>query len=88
MSNFSIIPDVLSASESNITHEQTIFWKFSDLYHPLHGWLSSIVCIFGILSNFLNIIVLTRRNMVNKHFEIIFILSNLWNNFCCCKDIF
>ncbi|XP_042143108.1 G-protein coupled receptor dmsr-1-like [Ixodes scapularis] len=31
----------------------------------LHGYLSMTVCIFGIVANVLNIIVLTRRNMVS-----------------------
>ena len=67
MFNFSFIPDAI-VLESNID-EKSIFWKFSDLYHPIHGWLSSIVCTFGIILNFLNIIVLTRRNMVNISFQ-------------------
>ena len=64
MYNFSFMAGI-TILESNITEEQSIFWKFSDFYHPIHGWLSTIACTFGIILNFLNIIVLTRRNMVN-----------------------
>ena len=39
-------------------------WEFSNSYRPIHGWLSTFVCLFGIPSNLLNIIVLTRPNMV------------------------
>ena len=42
-----------------------IFWKFSDSYHNTHGWLASAVLIIGLISNVLNIMVLTRSNMVN-----------------------
>ena len=41
-----------------------LFWTFSNAYRPIHGWLSTIVCLFGIPSNLINIIVLTRPNMV------------------------
>jgi hypothetical protein len=42
-----------------------IFWKFSDLYHTTHGWLASVVLTIGLISSILNIMVLTRSNMVN-----------------------
>ena len=35
-------------------------------YQRYHGYLASIVCIFGIIANTLNIIVLTRPNMVSS----------------------
>jgi hypothetical protein len=44
--------------------ETNLFWTFSNAYRPIHGWLSTVVCLFGIPSNLLNIIVLTRPNMV------------------------
>lgn len=34
-------------------------------YQPIHGYLASVVCVFGILANILNIIVLTRKNMIS-----------------------
>ncbi|KAL7645233.1 UNVERIFIED_CONTAM: hypothetical protein RMT77_003619 [Armadillidium vulgare] len=39
---------------------------FRDGYQIIHGYLSLIVCILGGLSNALNIIILTRREMVNS----------------------
>lgn len=46
--------------------ENTIYWRFSNVYRPIHGWLSTGVCLFGIPSNLLNIIVLTRPNMITS----------------------
>lgn len=40
--------------------------RFSSAYRPIHGWLSTFVCLFGIPSNLLNIIVLTRPNMITS----------------------
>jgi G protein-coupled receptor 139 len=36
---------------------------FSNWYKPIHGYLAAIVCVFGVVANILNIIVLTRKNM-------------------------
>ena len=33
---------------------------FRQIYLPFHGWISVFVCLFGIIANILNIIVLTR----------------------------
>ncbi|XKL63123.1 hypothetical protein PGB90_005487 [Kerria lacca] len=38
--------------------------SFSMAYRQIHGYFSFFVCIIGVLSNILNIIVLTRREMV------------------------
>jgi len=38
---------------------------FHDWYQHYHGYLASIVCVFGIIANALNIVVLTRRNMIS-----------------------
>lgn len=35
-------------------------------YKPIHGYLAAIVCVFGVIANVLNIIVLTRKNMVSS----------------------
>ena len=37
---------------------------FQDNYGRIHGYVSDVVCIFGVLSNILNVIVLTRRHMI------------------------
>lgn len=39
------------------------FREFSLAYREIHGYLSFFICIVGVLSNILNIIVLTRREM-------------------------
>ncbi|CAH1783972.1 unnamed protein product [Owenia fusiformis] len=39
---------------------------FNDWYTGIHGHLSVFVCILGIVANILNIIVLTRKNMINS----------------------
>jgi len=38
---------------------------FHDWYQRYHGYLASVVCVFGIVANALNIVVLTRRNMIS-----------------------
>lgn len=48
--------------------------KISASYQRVHGYFSVIVCIFGIISNLLNIIVLTRKHM---HSPTNFILTAL-----------
>ncbi|XP_060082514.1 G-protein coupled receptor dmsr-1-like [Ylistrum balloti] len=37
---------------------------FSKRYAPLHGYISVFVCVFGIIANVANIVVLTRKNMI------------------------
>ena len=38
---------------------------FNQWYRPYHGYLAAFVCVFGIVANILNIIVLTRKNMIS-----------------------
>lgn len=38
---------------------------FHDAYKNYHGYIAAIVCIFGIIANILNIVVLTRKNMIS-----------------------
>ena len=35
-------------------------------YQRYHGYLASVVCVFGIVANTLNIVVLTRPNMISS----------------------
>ena len=37
---------------------------FNDWYKQFHGYLAVVVCILGIIANILNIVVLTRKNMI------------------------
>ncbi|KAF8782908.1 G-protein coupled receptor dmsr-1-like [Argiope bruennichi] len=39
--------------------------KYRNAYNSVHGYLSFACCIFGITANILNIIVLTRKNMIS-----------------------
>ncbi|CAL8118284.1 unnamed protein product [Orchesella dallaii] len=38
---------------------------FGDGYRGIHGYTSLVVCLFGCLANILNLIVLTRKEMIN-----------------------
>jgi len=37
-----------------------------DCYKNWHGYLASVVCVLGIIANVLNIVVLTRKNMISS----------------------
>ncbi|ODM95268.1 Sex peptide receptor [Orchesella cincta] len=39
--------------------------SFGDAYRGVHGYASLVVCLFGSIANILNLIVLTRREMIN-----------------------
>ncbi|XP_076461655.1 G-protein coupled receptor dmsr-1-like [Babylonia areolata] len=41
-------------------------WAFSGSYSAVHGYVSTAVCLFGLMSNTANIIVLTRKNMISS----------------------
>lgn len=42
----------------------TAFANFSDVYDPIHKPLALLICLFGISANAINLVVLTRSNMV------------------------
>ncbi|GAB1598396.1 sex peptide receptor-like [Argonauta hians] len=44
------------------THILEVYYNW---YAAVHGYIACIVCIFGVLTNILNIIVLTRKNMIS-----------------------
>ncbi|KAK3104370.1 hypothetical protein FSP39_000402 [Pinctada imbricata] len=46
----------------NIT-EVSGLQRFAVGYRPIHGYLAITVCVFGVLANVLNIVVLTQKNM-------------------------
>jgi hypothetical protein len=46
-------------------------FRFSNMYRPIHGYLSTVVCLIGIPSNILNIIVLTRPNLISSPTNVI-----------------
>jgi len=38
--------------------------EFSSRYADIHGYVAAVVCIFGVIANLANIVVLTRRKMI------------------------
>jgi len=38
--------------------------EFSQRYGDIHGYIAAVVCIWGVLANLVNIVVLTRRKMI------------------------
>lgn len=40
--------------------EESLLFAFKESYLPIHGYFSISVCVFGIVTNIANIIVLTR----------------------------
>lgn len=64
------INDTLEATESTTT-SPTVgycgenFKAFGEVYSNIHGYTSLTVCVFGALANSLNLIVLTRKEMIN-----------------------
>lgn len=55
-------------SQQAVVHmpDDTPLKHFSVWYQSKHGYASIVVCIFGIISNILNIAVLTQKNMVTS----------------------
>ncbi|XP_060078483.1 G-protein coupled receptor dmsr-1-like [Ylistrum balloti] len=66
-SNHSAVLDVFDTSTMGnyvaTVEEVSGLQKFEDWYKPIHGYLAAIVCVFGVIANILNIVVLTRKNM-------------------------
>ena len=44
--------------------EMSTLRRFSEWYEGIHGYVSLVVCVFGIAANMMNIVVLTRKGMV------------------------
>lgn len=40
--------------------EPSLVYAFKSMYLPIHGYFSISVCVFGIIANIANVIVLTR----------------------------
>jgi len=45
-------------------HHPSSLARFSEWYEGVHGYVSFLVCVFGIAANVMNIIVLTRKGMI------------------------
>lgn len=54
-----------TASFLNFSEEKTGLEHFSEAYRPMHGVIAPIICVLGIIANCLNIVVLTRKNMIS-----------------------
>lgn len=63
-SNLTTISSVLDGG--NTTEITTKLQKFSYEYGKVHGYISVIVCLFGVVLNIANIVVLTRKNMITS----------------------
>jgi hypothetical protein len=59
--NFTTVKTENSIDESPYYGEY--FTEFRENYTPIHGWISVFVCMFGIIANILNIMVLTRYSL-------------------------
>jgi len=44
--------------------------RFGEWYQGVHGYVCVIICLFGIISNAMNIAVLTRRSMVANVYQL------------------
>jgi len=60
MTNYSVV----RATTEVATYGQLM--AFCQWYQTIHGYVCIFVCVFGIAANIMNIIVLTRRNMVSQ----------------------
>ncbi|GAB1608378.1 sex peptide receptor-like [Argonauta hians] len=57
--------NVTISKEDQSLEESNILKIYNQWYAGIHGYVACIVCIFGVLTNILNIIVLTRKNMIS-----------------------
>ena len=65
MANTTDIADNQSTTQEYHYAGATELETFHLWYKEIHGYLAVIVCIFGIIANILNIVVLTRKNMIS-----------------------
>ena len=57
---------VAAADAAPTPAEPSSLQQFSNWYESVHGYLSVFVCMFGIISNTMNIVVLTQREMLTS----------------------
>ena len=63
-SNSSVHDDVTLATQQ-VVESLIGLMSFCQWYQGVHGYLSIVVCSFGIVANLMNVIVLTRRAMAS-----------------------
>ena len=62
----------------SLANETTSFlWDISNKYQKIHGSLSLLVCVFGLISHSINMIVLTRKNMIRRETNIILLAISI-----------
>lgn len=54
-----------NTSEAVWSYGSGFFQRFAAAYEPIHLPLSVMICLFGVVANTLNVIVLTRRSMAS-----------------------
>lgn len=55
--------DEISGTSDTTYHN---LWRFSQWYRQKHGYVTTVFCIVGIITNILNIVVLTRKQMLSS----------------------
>ena len=74
------VEDQILVAKSMMENELNIYpqfykkkycFMFQEFYTPLHGYLSILVCIFGTFFNFLNILVLSHKDMRDNPINLI-----------------
>ena len=63
--------DLYHSANASTPHDDPVFLRsssvlerFSTTYQSYHGYISLVVCFFGIVSNVMNVVILTRKNMI------------------------
>lgn len=56
--------NITQAPDNTVVSTATSMEQFSRNFAKVHGYVADVVCIFGVISNILNVIVLTRRHMI------------------------
>ena len=62
---------------SSANETTSILWDISNKYQKIHGSLSLLVCVFGLISHSINMIVLTRKNMIRRETNIILLAISI-----------
>ena len=63
---YQMLNTTMAASNQSLGTTMSSIEAFSVAYQKVHGYISIFVCLFGIMSNVVNIIVLTRKNMITS----------------------
>ena len=56
----------LPSTMTTMTQHYPLLSEFSKEYASYHGYIAAIVCLWGIVANIANIVVLTRKNMLSS----------------------